>query len=425
MELISLNLEHTYKFADSQDCDQVLQIANEKNLLLEQKTGPGREFLGWLNLPSQTPKQLLNEIKQTVEKLRENSDYLIVIGIGGSYLGAKATISALSQFFGKSNIIFAGFNLSEKYLYELTQFLNDKDFSICVISKSGKTLEPAVSFRVLRELAYKKYGNKTKERIIVITNPHGGDLLNLAKHNGYKIFSIPDDVGGRYSVLTPVGLVPIAYAGFDIEQLIDGARVMEIHSSSANKGNMPELYATARNVLYSKGFNIEILTTYSPELAYVQRWWQQLFGESEGKDNKGIFPAIATFTTDLHSLGQYIQQGPRNMFETVIFNHEKPDLIQIKQEPVDYDELNFLTGKTIQEINENAFLGTVQAHVDGGVPNIIINLPKINEFTLGQLFYFFERSCAISGYILGVNPFDQPGVEAYKCNMFRLLGKKS
>ncbi len=424
MELISLNLEHTYKFVDSQTCDQYLQIANEKNLILEQKTGPGREFLGWLNLPSKTPKTLINDIKQTVENLRQNSDYLIVIGIGGSYLGAKATISALSKFFGTSNIIFAGFNLSEKYLYELTKFIEDKEFSLCVISKSGKTLEPAVSFRVLRELAYKKYGDKARERIIAINNPHGGALLNLAKQNGYKTFAIPDDVGGRYSVLTPVGLVPIAFAGFDIELLLDGARIMEIHSASANKGNMPELYATARNALYNKGFNIEILTTYSPELEYVQRWWQQLFGESEGKENKGIFPAIATFTTDLHSLGQYIQQGPRNLFETVIFNHHKPDLIKINQEPVDFDELNFLSGKTIEYINEQAFLGTVQAHVDGGVPNIIINMPKINEFTLGQLFYFFERSCAISGYMLGVNPFDQPGVEAYKRNMFRLLGKK-
>ena len=391
MELISLNLEHTYKFVDSQTCDNLLKIANEKNLLLEQKTGPGREFLGWLHLPSQTPKTLINEIKQTVERLRQISDYLIVIGIGGSYLGARATISALSKFFGRSNIIFAGFNLSEKYLYELTQFIYDK----------------------------------ARERIIAITNPHGGALLNLAKQNGYKTFAIPDDVGGRYSVLTPVGLVPIAFAGFDIELLLDGARIMEIHSASANKGNMPELYATARNALYNKGFNIEILTTYSPELEYVQRWWQQLFGESEGKDNKGIFPAIATFTTDLHSLGQYIQQGPRNLFETVIFNHEKPNLIKINKEPVDFDELNFLDGKSIEYINEQAFLGTVQAHVDGGVPNIIVNMPKINEFTIGQLFYFFERSCAISGYMLGVNPFNQPGVEAYKRNMFRLLGKNS
>ncbi len=423
MEMIKLNTQHINNFVDSQVFEQYINLANEKNLVLEKRTGPGKEFLGWLELPSRTPEDLLKDMNETAARLRDISEYLVVVGIGGSYLGSKAVISALSPFFGKQRVIYAGINLNERYLYELTEFLRDKDFSVCVISKSGTTLEPAVAFRVLRELAYEKYGSRASSRIVAITNPNKGALLNLARQEGFKLFYIPDDVGGRYSLLTPAGLFPLAYAGVDIEQLIDGARIMQLHTVSANKRNLAEQYAAARNALYAKGFNLEILATYSAQLEYLQRWWQQLFGESEGKDGKGIFPAVAQFTTDLHSLGQFIQQGSRNLFETVIFNQNKPNLLKIKEEPENFDGLNYLSGKTLEEINEKAFLGTVQAHVEGGVPNIIIELPAINEFVLGQLFYMFERSCGISGYILGVNPFDQPGVEAYKRNMFRLLGK--
>ncbi len=423
MEMINLNLEYAKKFIDTSSLEKYLEEANKQNIKLEQRKGPGKEFTGWLNLPSHIDKESLKALQEKARQLREISEYLIVIGIGGSYLGSKATISALSKFFDTRRVIYAGYQLSERYLFELTEFLKNKEFSLCVISKSGTTLEPAVAFRVLRELAYQKYGENAAQRIVAITNPNKGALLNLAKNEGYATFSIPDDVGGRYSLLTPAGLFPIAFAGIDIEELIDGAKVMELHTIPANKGNLAEQYAAIRNALYNKGFNIEILTTYSPELEYLQRWWQQLFGESEGKEHKGIFPAVAQFTTDLHSLGQFIQEGSRNLFETVIFNDDKPNFIRVQEEKENFDGLNYLIGKTLEEINEKAFMGTVQAHVDGGVPNIIINLPKINAFTLGQLFYFFERSCGISGYILGVNPFDQPGVEAYKKNMFRLLGK--
>ncbi len=423
MEMIGLNLDFAFDLVEKSVYEEYLQVANKQNINLQERRGKGSEFTGWLDLPSRISSDELARIKSKAAQLASMADYLVVIGIGGSYLGSKATISALSPFFDADKVIYAGINLSERYLYELTQFLQDKEFALCVISKSGTTLEPAVAFRVLRELAAKKYGDKARERIVAITNPEKGALLNLAREQGYEVFAIPDDVGGRYSLLTPAGLFPIAFAGIDIEQLIDGARVMQIHTDSGNKGNLAEQYAAIRNALYSRGFNIEILTTYSPELEYLQRWWQQLFGESEGKEHKGIFPAVAQFTTDLHSLGQFIQEGTRNLFETVIFNKHRPGLVAVAEEENDFDGLNYLAGKSLSEINEKAFIGTVQAHVSGGVPNIIIDLPGVNAFTLGQLFYFFERSCGISGYILGVNPFDQPGVEAYKKNMFRLLGK--
>ncbi len=423
MEMISLKLDYVKDFVDDTTLDKYLSLANEKNKLLEAGTGPGSDFLGWLNLPSSISQDSLNEILDTAGKLRSLSDILVVIGIGGSYLGSKATIEALSGFFSQKKVIYAGINLNELYLADLLSYLEDKDFALCVISKSGTTLEPSVAFRSLRGLIERKYGDKAKDRIVAITNPRKGNLLEMSRKMGYKVLPIPDNVGGRYSLLTPAGLLPIAYAGFDIKALIDGARVMEIHTIAQNEGNLSEQYAAARNALYAKGFNLEILTTYSAQLEYLQRWWQQLFGESEGKDNKGIFPAVAQFTTDLHSLGQYIQQGPRNLFETVIFNIHKPKLITVDHDPHNFDGLNYLEGKTIEEINQKAFEGTLQAHLQGGVPNIIVELPLINEFTLGQLFYFFERACGISGYILGVNPFDQPGVEAYKTNMFRLLGR--
>ena len=423
MDMLQLQLENALKFIDNNTFSQMLEQANKANLALEQKNGPGKEFLGWLDLPSSTDKELIDQIKQVTQQVKSLAQTLVVIGIGGSYLGAKAAIEALKDHFNFNNVIFAGFNLNEKYLYQLENYLINQEFALCVISKSGTTLEPSVTFHRLRKLAEKKYGKNAYKRIIAITNPHKGILLDLAKTQNYHLFFIPDNVGGRYSVLTPVGLVPIAFAGFDIQNIIDGARIMQVHSSSANKANLPERYAAIRNILYKKGYLIELLTTYSMELEYFGKWWQQLFGESEGKDNKGIFPANALFTTDLHSLGQFIQQGTKKLFETVIFNKHKPNLIKISPDKDNIDQLNYLQGKSIEEINEKAFLGTLKAHTDGNVPNIVIKIPTIDEFILGQMFYFFERACGISGYILGVNPFNQPGVEAYKKNMFHLLNR--
>ncbi len=423
MEMIKLNLDNIKQFVDSHDFELLLSEANKMNTVLEQKTGKGADFLGWVDQPSTVDPKEIEQIQSTAARLREHSDILVVIGIGGSYLGSKATIEALSPFFADKKVIYAGINLNETYLAEMLDYLNDKEFSLCVISKSGTTLEPAVAFRQLRQLAYKKYGDRAKDRIVAVTNPHKGNLLTLAREEGYTVFAIPDDIGGRYSIFTPAGLLPIAFAGIDIKLLLDGARVMQIHTLAENKGNMAEQYAAARNALNNKNFTLEILTTYSSQLEYVQRWWQQLFGESEGKDGKGIFPAVAQFTTDLHSLGQYIQQGPRNLFETVLIDRSLPKRIVVQEDPGDFDSLNYLAGKTLAEINQKAFEGTLTAHVQGGVPNIVIDLPLINEFVLGQVFYFFMRSCGISGYLLGVNPFDQPGVEFYKRNMFKLLGR--
>ena len=423
MEMIRINQEYVKDFMKAQELESLMDKANEMNHILEQRKGKGSEFLGWVSQPAMITQDHIKQIQDIASRLRSMSDVLVVVGIGGSYLGSKATIEALSPFFTQKNVIYAGIHLNELYLYQLLEYIEDKEFALCVISKSGTTLEPAVAFRELRELAYKKYGSQAKERIVAITNPKKGNLLTLAKKEGYTTLAIPDDIGGRYSIFTPAGLLPIAYAGIDIEKLIDGARVMQIHTVAENKGNLAEQYAALRNSLYMNGFNVEILTTYSAQLEYVQRWWQQLYGESEGKEGKGIFPAVAQFTTDLHSLGQYIQQGPRNLFETVLFDQHKPQLISVQSEPEDFDGLNYLSGKSISEINQKAFEGTVKAHVQGGVPNIVVELPVINEFILGQVFYFFMRACGISGYMLGINPFDQPGVEFYKQNMFKLLGR--
>ncbi len=400
-----------------------------------QRKGKGSEFLGWVTLPDEPNESLFLRLESDAQKIREQSEVVVVAGIGGSYLGARAVIEALTGAFplhDKGNekpsptIIYAGHHLDEDYHHDLLKFLDTKDYTVIVISKSGTTTEPAVAFRLLRDHMESKYGvDGSAGRIYAITDARRGALKQLAGERGYPVYEIPDDVGGRYSVLTPVGLLPIAVAGFNIRELMAGARAMAGHL----KGEQPLLknpaacYAVLRNMLYNKGRTTEILVGYNPCLYYLIEWWKQLFGESEGKDGKGIFPAGANFTTDLHSMGQYIQDGLKNIFETVILVGEPANKLIIPEDSQNLDGLNYLAGKRLQDVNEMAARGTVMAHVDGNVPNMQIHIPVINEKTLGELIYFFEMSCAVSGYILGVNPFDQPGVEAYKRNMFALLGK--
>lgn len=397
------------------------------------KKGRGGDFLGWVDLPSKISQQLIDDIINTAKVVKEIADVYVVIGIGGSYLGARAVIEALGHNFYelKKNqdfplVLFAGQNIGEDYLHDLLEVLDDKDYAISVISKSGTTTEPAIAFRIIKNHLEKKYGiEEASKRIIAITDKEKGALKTLSNKEGYKTYVVPDDVGGRYSVLTPVGLLPIAIAGFDISKLVEGARNMQkyIFNNRKIEDNPAALYAAARNALYQKGKQIEILVNYQPNLYYFNEWWKQLYGESEGKEGKGIFPAAVNFTTDLHSMGQYLQDGLRNLFETVITVQKQNQSLKIPQDNENLDKLNYLAGKRIQEVNDMAKEGTVLAHVDGGVPNIKLSIPKINEYNLGQLIYFFEMACALSGYMLGVNPFDQPGVEAYKKNMFALLGK--
>ncbi len=422
MELITLNTSFVKK--DTELFNSLLEKGAEYNALLHSPDNPYKGFTGWLDLPEKTTEQDLEELLAFVKDFRQKYPLLVVAGIGGSYLGAKAVISALGKEFEQQNVIFTGYNLNEKQLYNLLNYLQDKNFGVCVISKSGTTTETAVAFRVLWELMYKRFGKEASDRIIAITSKDRGALVKMSGKYGYKTFVIPDDVGGRYSVLTPVGLVPIAFADLDIKALLNGAKVMfETLKNETLNANIAVRYAAVRNMLYKQGYKIEILANYHSELHYFAEWWKQLFGESEGKDNKGIFPAAVDFTTDLHSLGQYIQQGERILFETVLNVKEEPKLVKVSQDKDNLDGLNYLAGKYISEINQKALEGTLQAHVDGGVPNILLEIPQINEFYLGQLIYFFEKSCAISGMLLGVNPFDQPGVEFYKKNMFKLLGK--
>lgn len=408
--------------------DVFAQSLNAKicNKNLEDKTGKGSDFLGWLHLPSSITKTDLADIQATANTLQEACDIVVVIGIGGSYLGAKAVIEALSGAFDKQNpeIVYAGHNISEDYLHELSQHLKGRSFGIINISKSGTTTEPALAFRILKKQLEESVGKEeAKKRIVAITDASRGALRTLASKEGYKTYIIPDDVGGRFSVLTPVGLLPIALAGIDIEQLIAGATDMEQHTGSdiPFENNIAETYAVIRNLLYNDGKKIEILANFSPKLHYISEWWKQLYGESEGKENKGIFTASVDFTTDLHSMGQWIQEGERSIFETVISVDQPQYKVEIPTDNEDLDGLNYLAGRRIDEVNKMAELGTQMAHVDGGVPNIKITLPELNAYYLGQLLYFFERACGISGYLLGVNPFDQPGVEAYKRNMFKLL----
>lgn len=430
---MKISIEHALSFIDKDALTKFKVKAKEANKLLHTKEGKGSDFLGWVELPSNINKELLSNIDSLVHKLRNKIDFMVTIGIGGSYLGAKAVIEALSdnfhQYKTKNNVpevIFAGQNLSEDYLYELRDLLKDKDYAITVISKSGTTTEPAVTFRILKEDIEQKYGyEEAKNRIIAITDKEKGALKKLADKEGYTSFIIPDDVGGRFSVLTPVGLIPIAFAGYDIRELIKGASEMmkETDSSVDFDLNIAEQYALIRNLLYQNLFTIEILVNYNPKLNYFSEWWKQLYGESEGKDLKGIFPASVSFTTDLHSLGQYIQDGKRTLFETVLTVEKTKYEIVLKEDDENLDNLNYLAGKRIEEINRNAENGTRLAHLEGSVPNLTISISELNEFNLGKLIYFFEKACGISGYILDVNPFDQPGVEAYKKKMFELLGK--
>ena len=395
------------------------------------KNGAGNDFLGWVNLPSEISDEMLADIEQTAKSLREKSDIFVVIGIGGSYLGARAVIEALQNHFApladqKPLVVYAGHNMSEDYLSELLAVLDKKDYSLAVISKSGTTTEPAIAFRILKQHLINKYGEQeAASRIVAITDKAKGALKQLANVKGYKTYIVPDDVGGRFSVLTPVGLLPIAVAGIDIRQLVKGAVEMEkMCKANPTMDNPVSEYAVVRHVMYEMGLTNEIMVNYEPRLVYFSEWWKQLFGESHGKNHKGIFPASVTFSTDLHSMGQYIQDGLRNLFETVISVENSNHELRIPNEDEDLDQLNYIAGKRISEVNHKAELGTVLAHEDGGVPNIRIVVPEISAKVLGELIYFFEMSCALSGYMLEVNPFDQPGVEAYKKNMFALLGKK-
>ena len=393
-------------------------------------TGAGNDFLGWVNLPSSTPASLIEDIENVAKSLRENCEVVVAIGIGGSYLGAKAVIEALSDSFAAyrqsdaPKVLFAGQNIGEDYLYELKDFLKGKKFGIIVISKSGTTTEPAIAFRMLKEQLEAELGKaEASKRIIAITDAKRGALRQLATEEGYKTFVIEDNVGGRFSVLTPVGLLPIAVAGFDIKALMDGAVEMEKATVAADDANPSFLYAVTRNALYNAGKKIEIMVNYNPKLHYFGEWWKQLYGESEGKDHKGIFPAAVDNSTDLHSMGQWIQDGERTIFETVITVEEQKHELTIPSDDANLDGLNYIAGKRVDEVNKMAELGTRIAHVDGGVPNMIVSLPALKERYLGQLIYFFEKACGISGYILDVNPFNQPGVEDYKRNMFALLEK--
>lgn len=430
--MIKLNLKNS-SINDkmiSHYAEDVERIHNEMN----KKSGDEKEFLGWLNLPTDYDKEEFARIKKAAEKIKKDSDVLVVIGIGGSYLGARAVIEGLSHSFYNSmpdskrktpQIVYAGCNLSPVYLNDLLDFVADKDISINVISKSGTTTEPAIAFRVFREVLETKYGvEEARKRIYVTTDKQKGALKTLANEEHYETFVIPDNVGGRYSVLTAVGLLPIATAGIDIDKLMQGAKeAQDKYAESSVKYNDCYKYAVCRNLLYNSNKKIEILANYEPKLHYFTEWWKQLFGESEGKDLKGIFPAGVDLTTDLHSMGQYIQQGERTLFETVISIEKNSSEIKIMPDDSDLDGLNYLAGKTLGYVNSKAMEGTILAHVSGNVPNIKIEIDELKEETMGELIYFFEKACAMSGNLLGVNPFNQPGVEDYKRNMFQLLEK--
>ena len=434
MEKIKLNIEKVLGFVSKETVASYEAKVKECIGMLENGTGKGNYFLGWLHLPSSISKEMLKDLEETAETLRDNCEVVVVAGIGGSYLGARAVIEALSNSFAwlqkkKKNpvIIYAGHNISEDYLYELTKYLKDKDFGVINISKSGTTTETALAFRLLKKQCEDQRGKKMARKVIVaVTDAKKGAARTTADKEGYKSFVIPDNVGGRFSVLTPVGLLPIAVAGFDIRKLVEGACAMEQTCSNPATPfweNPSAVYAATRNELYRQGKKIEILVNFQPKLHYVSEWWKQLYGESEGKDHKGIFPASVDFSTDLHSMGQWIQDGERSIFETVISVCKPEHHLEVPSDEENLDGLNFLAGKRVDEVNKMAELGTQLAHVDGGVPNLHIALPALTEEYLGQLIYFFEMACGISGYILGVNPFNQPGVEAYKRNMFALLDK--
>lgn len=431
MDKIKLNLKNAEPFITEEEVYALKDMVMAADKMVTDKSGLGSDFLGWTELPENYDREEFERIKAAAKRIKENSDVLIVIGIGGSYLGARAAIDMLSHNFRNNKkdelqIFYCGNNISSTYLAELLEIIEGKDISVNVISKSGTTTEPALAFRVFKELMEAKYGkDEAKKRIYATTDKQRGALKTLADNEGYETFVIADDIGGRYSVLTAVGLLPIAASGLDIDKMMQGASQAAADTSVKElENNDCYKYAAARNALYRKGKDVEMMVNFEPAVHYFGEWWKQLYGESEGKDGKGIFPAAADFSTDLHSMGQYIQDGRRFLFETFI-NIEKPrKAFPIKEEKEDLDGLNYLAGKTLDFVNKMAYKGTVLAHHDGGVPVLTIDVPELNEYYFGYLVYFFEKACAISGYLLGVNPFNQPGVEAYKKNMFALLGKK-
>lgn len=431
MESIKLNIQDAVSFAEKQFNALEAESTAALTTLMEGK-GAGNDFLGWVNLPGETSDELVSRIEATAKRLQEKCDYVVCVGIGGSYLGAKAVNTALAdnfEFYYAPNpkhpkVLYAGQNIGEDYMAQLEKLISGKRFGIIVISKSGTTTEPAIAFRILKELLEKEAGKEAaKDLIVAITDEKRGALRTLADREGYETYIIPDNVGGRFSVLTPVGLLPIAVAGNDIRALLNGAKDMEAATKYAGPDNQSQIYARMRNALYRDGKKIELLVNFDPRLHFMSEWWKQLYGESEGKDGKGIFPASVDFTTDLHSMGQWIQEGERTIFETVISVRNQAVERRIPEDKDNLDGLNYLAGKRIDEVNKMAELGTKMAHVDGGVPNMRIEIDKLDEYNLGQLIYFFEKACGISGYMLGVNPFNQPGVEAYKKNMFKLLKK--
>ena len=426
---VTFNYRRALSFFSQEEIDNMQPQIEAVDKVLMNKTGAGNDFLGWIDLPVDYDKEEFARIKAAAEKIRNDSDVLLVVGIGGSYLGAKAACDFLGGPFYNMNqkpqIIFCGNNISPNYLNDILKAIEGKDISVNIISKSGTTTEPAIAFRILKNYVEEKYGKEeAKSRIYATTDKARGALKNLADEEGYETFVVPDDVGGRYSVLTAVGLLPIAVSGADIDAIMQGAAdAREMYSKPCLKENECYQYAAIRNILLQKGKTIEMLVNYEPELQYFIEWWKQLYGESEGKDKKGIFPAGASFSTDLHSMGQYIQDGRRQLFETVLYVKNSKSDIEMTIDKDNVDGLNFLAGKTMDFVNKKAFEGTLLAHTDGGVPNLIVELESLDEYTFGQLVYFFEKACGISGYLLGVNPFNQPGVESYKKNMFALLGK--
>lgn len=434
MGKITFDYSKTAGFISEEEIGYMSRLTEQAKDVLVSKSGAGNDFLGWIDLPVDYDKEEFSRIEKAAEKIKKDSDVLIVIGIGGSYLGARAAIEFLRHGFynslpkekrGTPEIYYVGNSISSTYLQGVIDVIGDRDFSVNVISKSGTTTEPAIAFRIFKKMLEDKYGQEeAAKRIYATTDKARGALKDLATKEGYESFVVPDDVGGRFSVLTAVGLLPIAVSGADIKALMDGAASgRELALNEKFEDNEAMKYVAIRNILLRKGKSVEVLANYEPALHYIGEWWKQLYGESEGKDQKGIFPAAVDFTTDLHSMGQFIQDGARIMFETVMNVEEARETITIEKEAEDLDGLNYLAGKTMDFVNKSAMNGTILAHTDGSVPNLMIKIPKMDEFHLGQLFYFFEFACGVSGYILGVNPFNQPGVESYKRNMFALLGK--
>ena len=434
MGKITFDYSKTAGFISEEEIGYMSRLTEQAKDVLVSKNGAGNDFLGWIDLPVDYDKEEFSRIEKAAEKIKKDSDVLIVIGIGGSYLGARAAIEFLRHGFynslpkekrGTPEIYYVGNSISSTYLQGVIDVIGDRDFSVNVISKSGTTTEPAIAFRIFKKMLEDKYGQEeAAKRIYATTDKARGALKDLATKEGYESFVVPDDVGGRFSVLTAVGLLPIAVSGADIKALMDGAASgRELALNEKFEDNEAMKYAAIRNILLRKGKSVEVLANYEPALHYIGEWWKQLYGESEGKDQKGIFPAAVDFTTDLHSMGQFIQDGARIMFETVMNVEEAREMITIEKEAEDLDGLNYLAGKTMDFVNKSAMNGTILAHTDGNVPNLMIKIPKMDEFHLGQLFYLFEFACGVSGYILGVNPFNQPGVESYKRNMFALLGK--